>query len=104
MGLVTQTSMRPAEAGQTNLPARGTWIARPAEAFSAAALRERLIGLTRSWRDYPPSLRFWFWLVPVLTSVIGGLLRFVRLDTPHSLFFDETYYVKDAYSYLVSGY
>ncbi len=104
MGLVTQTSMRPAEAGQPNMPARGPWIARPAEAFSAAALRERLIGSTRNWRDYPPSLRLWFWLVPALTSMIGGVLRFVRLDTPHSLVFDETYYVKDAYSYVVSGY
>ncbi|QDG66270.1 phospholipid carrier-dependent glycosyltransferase [Pseudarthrobacter sp. NIBRBAC000502772] len=104
MGLVTQTSMRPAEAGQTIPPARGPWIARPAEAFSATALRERLIGSTRSWREYPPSLRLWFWLVPALTSVIGGVLRFVRLDTPHSLVFDETYYVKDAYSYVVSGY
>ncbi|HAG59844.1 MAG TPA: phospholipid carrier-dependent glycosyltransferase [Arthrobacter bacterium] len=104
MGLVTQTSMRPAEACQPNMPAPGPWITRPAEAFAPAALRERLIGSVRSWRDYPPSLRFWFWLVPVLTSVIGGILRFVRLDTPHSLVFDETYYVKDAYSYLVSGY
>jgi dolichyl-phosphate-mannose-protein mannosyltransferase len=104
MGLVTQTSMRPAEACQPNVPAPRQWITRPAEAFSAEALRERLIGSIRSWRDYPPSLRFWFWLVPVLTSVIGGILRFVRLDTPHSLVFDETYYVKDAYSYLVSGY
>jgi dolichyl-phosphate-mannose--protein O-mannosyl transferase len=104
MGLVTQTSMRPAEAGDTAPPAGRPWIARPAEAFSAAALRGRLIGSIRSWRDYPPSLRLWFWLVPALTTVVGGILRFVRLDNPHSLVFDETYYVKDAYSYLVSGY
>ncbi len=103
MGLVTQTSMRPAGAGETS-PAGRPWITRPAEAFSAEALSERLIGTIRSWRDYPPSLRVWFWLVPALTSLIGGLLRFVRLDNPHSLVFDETYYVKDAYSYLVSGY
>ncbi|GAC1605772.1 MAG: phospholipid carrier-dependent glycosyltransferase [Pseudarthrobacter sp.] len=104
MGLVTQTSMRPAEARETVSPAARPWIARPAEAFSAAALRERLIGDFRSWRDHPPSLRLWFWLVPALTTLIGGILRFVRLDNPHSLVFDETYYVKDAYSYLVSGY
>ncbi len=30
--------------------------------------------------------------------MLGGILRFVRLDTPHNLVFDETYYVKDAYS------
>ncbi|MGO4188076.1 dolichyl-phosphate-mannose--protein mannosyltransferase [Pseudarthrobacter sp. TAF60_1] len=104
MGLVTQTSMRPAEARETIPRAGRPWIARPAEAFSAEGLRERLIGDILSWRDYPPSLRIWFWLVPALTTLLGGILRFVRLDTPHSLVFDETYYVKDAYSYLVSGY
>ena len=52
----------------------------------------------------PPSLRLWFWLAPALTALIGGLLRFIRLGQPNSLVFDETYYVKDAYSYLQSGY
>lgn len=68
------------------------------------ALRTRLIGGIQSWRDYPASLRLWFWLIPTITAVLGGILRFFRLDAPHSLVFDETYYVKDAYSYLVSGY
>nr|WP_255767933.1 phospholipid carrier-dependent glycosyltransferase [Pseudarthrobacter sulfonivorans] len=96
--------MRPAEARNTTVLAGRPWLARPTEAFSAASLRERLIGDIRSWRDYPPSLRIWFWLVPALTTLLGGILRFVRLDNPHSLVFDETYYVKDAYSYLISGY
>ena len=77
---------------------------RPQEAFAESALQERLLGGIRSWRDYPPSLRLWFWLIPVITAAIGGVLRFVRLDTPHSLVFDENYYVKDGYSLLVSGY
>jgi dolichyl-phosphate-mannose--protein O-mannosyl transferase len=120
MGLVTQTSTRPAGAGQAtpaasskNTAAAGGlpygsparhWISRPAEAFTVESLRARLLGGRRRWRDYPPSLRLWFLLVPVLTAVAGGVLRFVRLETPHKLVFDETYYVKDAYSYLVSGY
>ncbi|UZX02379.1 phospholipid carrier-dependent glycosyltransferase [Arthrobacter sp. CDRTa11] len=120
MGQVTQTSTLPAEAGRaapeaskpgsTERAAQGgrvagrPWIRRPAAAFTAEALQERLVGSVLGWRDYPPSLRLWFWLVPLLTSVIGGVLRFVRLDRPHSLVFDETYYVKDAYSYLMSGY
>ncbi|SDI22740.1 dolichyl-phosphate-mannose--protein mannosyltransferase [Arthrobacter cupressi] len=95
MGQVTEIAVRPAS------PA---WLVRPAGAFTAPALRERLIGGIQSWRDYPPSLRLWFWLIPTVTAVIAGILRFVRLDTPHSLVFDETYYVKDAYSYLLSGY
>jgi dolichyl-phosphate-mannose--protein O-mannosyl transferase len=80
------------------------WISRPSEAFTADALALRLIGGIRTWRDYPPSLRLWFWLVPALTAAVGGILRFVRLDVPRSLVFDETYYVKDGYSLLVSGY
>jgi dolichyl-phosphate-mannose-protein mannosyltransferase len=92
---VTDTSVRPAPQ---------TWLTQPREAFTAEALRRRLIGSIQSWRDYPPSLRLWFWLIPTITAVIGGILRFVRLGDPHSLVFDETYYVKDAYSLLVSGY
>lgn len=73
------------------------WV-ESASAFSTTAgLRARLLG------ERLP-LRFWAWLIPVLTAVVGGLLRFVRLGQPESLIFDETYYVKDAYSYLVSGY
>nr|WP_223263182.1 phospholipid carrier-dependent glycosyltransferase [Arthrobacter sp. NamB2] len=37
-------------------------------------------------------------------ALLGGVLRFVRLGEPGSLVFDETYYVKDAYSMLQSGY
>lgn len=97
MGLVTQTSTRPAGTGQT-------WLNRPDEAFTPEALQARLLGTLRTWRDYPPSLRLWFFLVPLLTTAVGGVLRFFRLGTPGKLVFDETYYVKDAYSYLVSGY
>jgi len=115
MGLVTQTSVPPVEADSANpeQPPSGAsgrnleghrWVRRPREAFTESALQERLLGSIRSWRDYPPSLRLWFWLMPAITAAIGGILRFVRLETPRSLVFDETYYVKDAYSLLVSGY
>ncbi|MFF2316641.1 dolichyl-phosphate-mannose--protein mannosyltransferase [Arthrobacter sp. NPDC058097] len=111
---MTQTSVRPdgAEPASTPPSAPATegrlhgkrWIARPSEAFTADALTRRLIGGIRTWRDYPPSLRLWFWLVPAITALVAGILRFVRLDVPRSLVFDETYYVKDGYSLLVSGY
>ena len=128
MGNVTQTPMRPAEAGSaasapddahpdrtrpagTPGPARPgrnleghRWISRPADGFTVEALTQRLVGDIRSWRDYPASLRLWFWLIPALAALLGGILRFVRLDAPHNLVFDETYYVKDGYSFLVSGY
>lgn len=80
------------------------WISDPRTAFSREVLARRLLGTARSWRDYPPSLRLWFWLAPLLTAVLAGILRFVRLDEPGTLVFDETYYVKDGYSYLVAGY
>jgi dolichyl-phosphate-mannose-protein mannosyltransferase len=117
---VTQTSTRPGETGHDAPAAAGgetggtaggpgsstlrPWVIRPAEAFTAGSLLTRLLGSTQGWRDYPPSLRLWLLLVPVLTAVTGGILRFVRLEAPPKLVFDETYYVKDGYSYLVSGY
>ena len=114
MGNVTQTPTRDVEAGSTGSapPATRTgrnleghrWVSRPEEAFTPEALKDRLIGNIRSWRDYPPSLRLWFWLIPAITAALGGVLRFVRLDSPRTLVFDETYYVKDGYSFLVSGY
>ncbi|MDR8409899.1 phospholipid carrier-dependent glycosyltransferase [Nonomuraea sp. 3-1Str] len=45
----------------------------------------------------------WGWLGPVLVAVFGGILRFVRLGEPRSIVFDETYYIKDAYSLLTFG-
>nr|WP_323960849.1 phospholipid carrier-dependent glycosyltransferase [Arthrobacter sp. JZ12] len=73
------------------------WVVPARTAFSERVLRRRLLG---------EQLRFglWGWLLPVLVSLIGGVLRFVRLGEPDSLVFDETYYVKDAYSFLLSGY
>lgn len=65
---------------------------RPAE-----QLRLRLIG-------YQPPDRFLGWLLPIVVAVIGGFLRFWRLGQPNTLVFDETYYVKQAYSLLTWGY
>lgn len=76
-------------------------VSDPRAAFSPAALRNRLLG----WEpDTSFTLGLWGWLLPLLAAVAGGVLRFVRLGEPQSLVFDETYYVKDAYSYLTSGY
>lgn len=46
----------------------------------------------------------WAWAAIISVTVIGGILRFWRLDRPHQLVFDETYYVKQGVSYLKSGY
>ena len=43
------------------------------------------------------------WLLLASVTVLGGLLRFVRLSFPHAIVFDETYYAKDACLYLNKG-
>ncbi len=44
------------------------------------------------------------WLLPVLITALAAWLRLSQLDQPHDLTFDETYYVKDAFTLLQSGY
>ncbi|WP_375164824.1 dolichyl-phosphate-mannose--protein mannosyltransferase [Arthrobacter sp.] len=73
------------------------WVVSARTAFSERVLRRRLLG-------EPVRFGLWGWLLPVLVALIGGVLRFVRLGEPDTLVFDETYYVKDAYSFLLSGY
>jgi dolichyl-phosphate-mannose-protein mannosyltransferase len=46
----------------------------------------------------------WGWAAILFVTAIGGALRFWRLDRPHTLVFDETYYVKGAASMLKAGY
>jgi len=44
------------------------------------------------------------WLGPLLVTVLAALARFPNLGRPHALVFDETYYVKQAYTLLKVGY
>ncbi|WP_402843482.1 dolichyl-phosphate-mannose--protein mannosyltransferase [Microbacterium sp. GXS0129] len=44
------------------------------------------------------------WVVPGLLMLVAALIRFTGLDHPHQLVFDETYYVKDAWSLSHLGY
>ncbi|WP_432789517.1 phospholipid carrier-dependent glycosyltransferase [Brevibacterium sp. K11IcPPYGO002] len=46
----------------------------------------------------------WMWPALLVITGIGAALRFFRLDFPHRLIFDETYYVKDGYSVFNFGY
>lgn len=42
--------------------------------------------------------RLYGWLLPTLITLLAAVLRFQNLGHPHRLVFDETYYVKDAWS------
>lgn len=44
------------------------------------------------------------WLGPLLVTALAAVVRFVHLDRPPTLVFDETYYVKQAYTLLRVGY
>lgn len=64
---------------------------------SEAGLRRHLVGRR-------PTDTLWGWVGPLLVTALAGVLRFWRLDRPHQLVFDETYYVKQGYSLLRYGY
>ncbi|RBP68231.1 dolichyl-phosphate-mannose-protein mannosyltransferase [Brevibacterium sanguinis] len=66
----------------------------------AAAVRRELFTVGM-WATRAP---VWMWPALILITVLGGALRLFRLDFPHRLIFDETYYVKDGYSVFAYGY
>lgn len=52
----------------------------------------------------PERFQLWFWGAPIVVTVIAAVLRIWNLGDPHSLVFDETYYVKDSWSLWHLGY
>ncbi|MET0297157.1 MAG: phospholipid carrier-dependent glycosyltransferase [Microbacterium sp.] len=52
----------------------------------------------------PRLARLWRWLAPTLITIVAGILRVWNLGHPHVLAFDETYYVKDAWTQWSLGY
>ena len=76
---------------------------RPAGQTEQALLRrlfsDRVLALSVTAHD-----RLWGWLGPLLVALVAGVVRFVNLGTPSTLVFDETYYVKGAYTLLRLGY
>ena len=60
-------------------------------------LRDRLLGDP----DWARAIR---WLAPLVITAVAAVLRLVGVAHPHQLAFDETYYVKDAWSLWTLGY
>lgn len=52
----------------------------------------------------PRLRRLYGWLVPAFVTVLAAVLRLWNLGHPHELVFDETYYVKDAWTQWNLGY
>lgn len=52
----------------------------------------------------PARQRLFSWLAPTLVTLLAAVLRFAGLGHPDSIVFDETYYVKDAWSQWSLGY
>ncbi|MDL5486141.1 dolichyl-phosphate-mannose--protein mannosyltransferase [Microbacterium wangruii] len=44
------------------------------------------------------------WILPLTITLLAGILRLTNLGHPHEIVFDETYYVKDAWSQWNLGY
>lgn len=52
----------------------------------------------------PLRQKLWYWGGPLLVLAVAAIARLWNLGYPHALVFDETYYVKDAYSLGQLGY
>ncbi|MGX1701905.1 dolichyl-phosphate-mannose--protein mannosyltransferase [Microbacterium sp. NPDC055357] len=52
----------------------------------------------------PRTARLWRWLAPALVTLVAAILRLWNLGHPGTLIFDETYYVKDAWTQWNLGY
>jgi len=92
----TSAAVRPAPSAE-ELAGAARQDASGSHPASEGRLRRHLLGRA-------PSARVWGWLAPALVALLGGALRFWRLDQPHQLVFDETYYVKQAYTLWQNGF
>ncbi|MCU1403860.1 MAG: phospholipid carrier-dependent glycosyltransferase, partial [Glaciihabitans sp.] len=98
---------RPAPTGELDtiaeLPSTGatTVTASRHHVASGAPLLDRL------WDRFattPQRAQLLSWLGPVLVTLLAAGTRLWNLGNPHTLVFDETFYVKDAYTLLNLGY
>lgn len=74
--------------------------AAPAGEPRGSRLDERWAHLLRT----PRRRALWYWGGPIAVTLLAAVLRFWNLGTPQALVFDETYYVKDAWTLLANGY
>ncbi len=94
--------MRPMDRVGSVAGRRASSAGRPGpDAARLEDLRTRLLGRLPTWDSRRERLLGWWG--PLTFAVLGGIVRFWRLDRPHQLVFDETYYVKQGVSMLQYG-
>jgi dolichyl-phosphate-mannose-protein mannosyltransferase len=93
-----QPAMDPEDAGFGDAGTRGSAVG-----GAAAPAAERIAALSARLVTPMPDDRLWGWIGPLLVTLFAGFLRFYRLSVPNAVIFDETYYVKDAWSILQHG-
>jgi dolichyl-phosphate-mannose--protein O-mannosyl transferase len=64
----------------------------------------RLDDAWQRWMSHPGARRAWEWGAPAAVIAVAAATRLIGLDHPHQIVFDETYYVKDAYTLSHLGY
>jgi dolichyl-phosphate-mannose--protein O-mannosyl transferase len=92
-------------AGLSTGDALGLRIAGPPPAAlpQVASDEERIAAVRARLLSPMPTDRLWGWIGPLLVTAFAAVFRFYRLSVPHAVMFDETYYVKDAWSILRHG-
>ena len=78
-----------------------TLVQRPPSRFAGARATSPL---AEQLHPPMPDDRLVGWIVTLGVTALAAVLRFVDLARPHAVVFDETYYMKDALSFLRFGY
>ena len=86
-----------------NLPEASTGTRR-AERGTQLGLAGRIESRWSELLSSPGREWLWHWGAPILVTLLAAVLRLQNLQHPDTLVFDETYYVKDAFSLSRFGY
>ena len=65
--------------------------------------RDRIAAIGDRLMSPMPADRLWGWVGPLVVTAFAAVLRFCRLSVPHAVDYDETSYIKDAWSILQHG-
>jgi dolichyl-phosphate-mannose--protein O-mannosyl transferase len=79
-------------------------VTAPAPAVGTERTGSRLDDWWLRLMGTPARERLWRWGGPLAVTLLAAVLRLVNLAHPHSLVFDETFYVKDAWTTWNLGY